>query len=295
MMQHSLKMTITKTVSNFPMNNRRNVGFLSSQRRFVGVEKSKRYVSPGPGQYNHNVARIIHRKFNQDPCFKVHHIKTNRPLTLDSKVFSMKVQVHFMFNIGPGAYYIEETFNIGNKRLPRIQWHRNKRLLKDRLNKETSVGPWSYTPNITITKPRTLALIKYRTPKEVDQGLVRQVQLYVEESLNSHKERNTKQRVWRNSKSSKISKGLYNSKSHVKKVEEPQDTGVPGPGSYHNDCMWRSVFGKFGRVKKNQRFINYNNSLIYQSESNLIQNTQPQKHFTRTKTPIPCSFLVNTS
>lgn len=261
------------------MHNKRNIAFLSSQRRFAELEKLRRHASPGPGQYN--VVSTLRRRSNHDPCFQTPLRNPRFKNVLSESPGNSRI------HIGPGTYHIE---NAGAQGKPTVRWHRHEALVEERSVK--SVGPWSYSPDVGLVKPRAVALAKYRTPKAVEHGAVRQVEAYIEKVSSYNRSRcavaQKTQRIVKALSNIKSSAESCSFKSRVQKAEATHDTGVPGPGFYCTDFMGKSTakFGKFGKVKKTQKFISYNNALIFQSGSNVAHNVEPQccKTFARAKT-----------
>jgi hypothetical protein len=128
--------------------------------------------------------------------------------------------------------------------------------------KQDDVGPCSYTPNITITKRRSPALIKYSLPK--DQGVVKRFQSYIDNAQKKNERKNLEE-IGRNTTS--IAGGSCSFMSKVKKEIMTFDHGIPGPGFYYTEDPARQYKGmRFAMAKKAMKLVNYNNALLVQTQ-----------------------------
>eukprot|EP00826_Nyctotherus_ovalis_P043240 TRINITY_DN4531_c0_g2_i5.p1 TRINITY_DN4531_c0_g2~~TRINITY_DN4531_c0_g2_i5.p1 ORF type:complete len:229 (+),score=21.39 TRINITY_DN4531_c0_g2_i5:455-1141(+) len=169
--------------------------------------------------------------------------------------------------IGPGSYYIEGCLNLQLvRRNPKSQGKQAYTSLNrtaygfTNRQDEYAVGPCSYTPNITVIKRRSPALIKYSLPE--DQRVAKRMQSYIDNAQRMPEQRNLED-VSKNTPT--VAGGSCSFMSKVRKETAQPDQDFPGPGFYHKKCEYLGKGATFATAKKSTKIVNYNNALIIQT------------------------------
>lgn len=155
---------------------------------------------------------------------------------------------------------------------------------------EYAVGPCSYTPNITVIKRRSPALIKYSLPE--DQRVARRMQSYIDNAQRTSEQRSLEE-VGKATPT--LAGGSCSFVSRTRKEIAQPGQDFPGPGFYHKQCEYLGRGTTFATAKKSTKVVNYNNALIVQTHHEVspgvgTYHRRPAKR-SAPSTTFQCSYL----